>query len=101
MIGEIKYCKFCNKEKPIKEFVKSGFAIKNICRECQNKKQTQIYRDSKKVKELEKQIQKYKEVIDKLNKLTDVRLLTMYFEDGGEMSVLPYEDILNILEEVE
>ena len=101
MNNEIKYCKFCNKEKPIKEFVKSGFAIRNICRECQSKKQTQIYRDSKKVKELEKQIQKYKEVIDKLNKLTDVRLLTMYFEDGGEMSVLPYEDILNILEEVE
>lgn len=47
MIGEIKYCKFCNKEKPIEEFVKSGFAIKNICRECQNKKQTQIERCSK------------------------------------------------------
>ena len=64
MNNEIKYCKFCNKEKPIKEFVKSGFAIRNICRECQSKKQTQIYRDSKKVKELEKQIQKYKEAID-------------------------------------
>lgn len=50
---------------------------------------------------LKRENKKYKEVIDKLNKLTDVRLLTMYFEDGGEMSVLPYEDILNILEEVE
>ena len=44
---------------------------------------------------------KYKEVIDKLNKLEDIRLLTMYFEDGGEISVLPYEDILDILKEVE
>ena len=60
MSDEIKYCKFCNKEKPIKEFVKSGFAIKNICRECQNKKQAQIYRDSKKVKELEKENQELK-----------------------------------------
>ena len=83
MSDEIKYCKFCNKEKPIKEFVKSGFAIKNICRECQNKKQAQIYRDSKKVKELEKENQelriqassreevanKYKEVIDEIKKI--------------------------------
>lgn len=46
-------------------------------------------------------INKYKEVIDKLNKLEDIRLLTMYFEDGGEISVLPYEDILDILKEVE
>ena len=60
MSDEIKYCKFCNKEKPIKEFIKSGFAIKNICRECQIKKQAQIYRDSKKVKELEKENQELK-----------------------------------------
>ena len=45
--------------------------------------------------------QKYKEVIDRLNKLAGIRLLTMYFEDGGEISVLPYEDLLDILEEVE
>ena len=64
MIGEIKYCKFCNKEKPIEEFVKSGFAIKNICRECQNKKQTQIYKDSKKVKELEKENQELKKQLE-------------------------------------
>lgn len=64
MIGEIKYCKFCNKEKPIEEFVKSGFAIRNICRECQNKKQTQIYRDSKKVKELEKENKELKKQIE-------------------------------------
>lgn len=64
MSDEIKYCKFCNKEKPIKEFVKSGFAIKNICRECQNKKQAQIYRDSKKVKELEKENQELKKQLE-------------------------------------
>lgn len=46
-------------------------------------------------------IKKYKEVIDRLNKLAGIRLLTMYFEDGGEISVLPYEDLLDILEEVE
>ena len=64
MNNEIKYCKFCNKEKPIEEFVKSGFAIRNICRECQNKKQTQIYRDSKKVKELEKENKELKKQIE-------------------------------------
>ena len=67
MSDEIKYCKFCNKEKPIKEFVKSGFAIKNICRECQNKKQAQIYRDSKKVKELEKENQELKKQLEEHN----------------------------------
>ena len=67
MSDEIKYCKFCNKEKPIKEFVKSGFAIKNICRECQNKKQAQIYRDSKKVKELEKENQELKKQLKEIN----------------------------------
>lgn len=53
------------------------------------------------IKQLQQENKKYKEVIDKLNKLEDIRLLTMYFEDGGEMSVLPYEDILDILKEVE
>ena len=54
----------------------------------------------KSYEELKKENQKYKEVIDKLDKLTNIRLLTMYFEDGGEISVLPYEDILDILKEV-
>ena len=53
------------------------------------------------IKQLQQENKKYKEVIDKLNKLEDIRLLTMYFEDGGEMSVLPYEDILDILKGVE
>lgn len=55
----------------------------------------------KKRTELNDRCLKYKEVFDKLNKLEGIRLLTMYFEDGGEISVLPYEDILDILKEVE
>ena len=57
-MNELKYCKFCDKEKPIKDFAKSGFAIKNICRECQNKKQTQIYKNSKEVEKLEQENKK-------------------------------------------
>lgn len=53
MKEELKYCKFCNKEKPIKDFCKSGGAIKNICRECQNKKQKNIYREAKILHDLE------------------------------------------------
>ena len=50
---ELKYCKFCDKEKPVKDFCKSGGAIKNICRECQNRKQKKQYRDAKILNELE------------------------------------------------
>lgn len=62
-MNELKYCKFCGKEKPIKDFAKSGFAIKNICRECQNKKQTQIYKNSKEVEKLEQENKQLKEDI--------------------------------------
>lgn len=65
-MNELKYCKFCDKEKPVKDFCKSGFAIKNICKECQNKKQTQIYRNSKKVDKLQKQLIKEKDNWNKL-----------------------------------
>lgn len=54
MNDELKYCKFCDKEKPIKEFVKSGFTIKNICRECKNKKQKEKLNASKNWNELKK-----------------------------------------------
>lgn len=67
-MNELKYCKFCDKEKPVKDFVKSGFAVKNICRECQNQKQTQIYKNSKKVEELQQENQQLK---DNWNKLKD------------------------------
>ena len=53
MSEELKYCKFCDKTKTKKEFCKSGGFIRNICRECNNEKQTKMYRDSKKVKKLE------------------------------------------------
>ena len=53
MNEELKYCKFCDKEKPKKYFCKSGSFTKNICRECQRKKQTKIYHDSKKVEQLQ------------------------------------------------
>ena len=65
---ELKYCKFCDKEKPIKDFCKSGFAIKNICRECQNKKQTQIYRNSKKVEELLEENKELKNQLEETRK---------------------------------
>lgn len=68
-MNELKYCKFCDKEKPVKDFCKSGFAIKNICRECQNQKQTQIYRNSKKVEELQ---QENKQLNDNWNKLKEI-----------------------------
>lgn len=67
-MNKLKYCKFCDKEKPIKDFVKSGFATKNICRECQNKKQTQMYRNSKKVKELQQENKQLKEEYNKIQK---------------------------------
>ena len=65
MSEELKYCKFCDKEKPIKEFCKSGGAIKNICRECQNKKQKKQYRDAKILTELEEWLKdEYKKYSD-------------------------------------
>ena len=64
MSEELKYCKFCDKEKPIKEFCKSGGAIKNICRDCQNKKQKKQYRDAKILTELEEWL---KEEIERIN----------------------------------
>lgn len=54
MNDELKYCKFCDKEKPIKEFVKSGFAIKNICKECHNEKYKKKYKAEKNWNELKK-----------------------------------------------
>lgn len=70
-MNELKYCKFCDKEKPIKDFVKSGFAIKNICRECQNKKNNQIYKNSKKVEKLEQENKQLKEDIKNIIKILE------------------------------
>lgn len=69
-MNEFKYCKFCDKEKPLKDFCKSGGAIKNICKECQNKKQNQIYKNSKEADELKqenKQQQKRIEYLERSN----------------------------------
>ena len=65
-MSELKYCKFCDKEKPVKDFCKSGFAIKNVCKECQNKKQTQIYKNSKEVSKLQKENKQLKDNWKKL-----------------------------------
>jgi len=62
---EIKYFKFCDKNKPIKQFCKSGFAIKNICKECHNKKQYQIRKQAKEVEKLQQENSQLKERIEK------------------------------------
>ena len=64
MNEEVKYCKFCDKEKPKKDFCKSGSFTKNICRECQRKKQTKIYHDSKKVEQLQNNWNELNKFID-------------------------------------
>lgn len=69
---EIKYCKFCDNNKPIKQFCKSGFAIKNICKECHNKKQYQIRKQAKEVEKLQKENSQLKERIEKAQKLIEV-----------------------------
>lgn len=95
-MNELKYCKFCNKEKPIKDFVKSGFAIKNICRECQNKKQTQIYKNSKEVDKLQQENEHLKERIEYLERSNNRREDTI-LEQRQEISDL--EDNWNKLKE--
>jgi archaellum component FlaC len=74
-VNKIKYCKFCDKEKPEEDFCKSGGYIKNICKDCQNKKQKQIYQDSKRTKQLEQEIEFHKNneriAIDCQNKLSE------------------------------
>jgi hypothetical protein len=65
-MNKIKYCKFCDKEKPEEDFCKSGGYIKNICRDCQNKKQKEIYQDSKRTKQLEQEIERLNNIINEL-----------------------------------
>lgn len=96
-MNELKYCKFCDKEKPIKDFVKSGFAVKNICRECQNQKQTQIYKNSKKVEELQQENKQLKERIEYLERSNNRREDTI-IEQRQEISDL--EDNWNKLKEI-
>ena len=70
-MNKIKYCKFCDKEKPEEDFCKSGGYIKNICRDCQNKKQKQIYQDSKKTKQLEQEIERLNNIINEINSIVE------------------------------
>ena len=97
-MNELKYCKFCDKEKPIKDFVKSGFAVKNICRECQNQKQTQIYKNSKKVEELQ---QENKQLKDNWNKLKEYVGVEWYSYDNDSVEFEVAKDILNKIQELE
>ena len=83
MNDELKYCKFCDKEKPKNEFCKSGFAIKNICRECQNKKQKEKLNASKNWNELKKWL-------DEESKLK-----------GSETAYLYYGRVSNKMQELE
>ena len=96
-MNELKYCKFCDKEKPIKDFVKSGFAIKNICRECQNKKQTQIYKNSKEVEQLQQENKQLKERMEYLERSND-RREDIIIEQRQEISDL--EDNWDELKEI-
>lgn len=68
MNEEIKYCKFCGKEKPIKDFVKSGFCVKNICKDCNNKKQKDVYKNSKNYHKLQQENQQLKEQLEEEQK---------------------------------
>lgn len=59
-------------EKPKKEFCKSGFAIKNICRECQNKKQKEKLNASKNWNELKKWLEEIQQEEFNINGFTGV-----------------------------
>lgn len=97
-MNELKHCKFCEKEKPIKDFAKSGFAIKNICKECCNKKQAQIRQDGKKFKELQ---QKYDKQLDNWNKLKEYIGTEWYSYDNDSVELEVAKDILNRMQELE
>lgn len=97
-MNELKYCKFCDKEKPVKDFVKSGFAIKNICRECQNQKQTQIYKNNKKVEQLQEENKRLKDNWDELKEYVGAEWYC-YDNDSVEFEVA--KDILNKMQELE
>lgn len=97
-MNELKYCKFCDKEKPIKDFAKSGFAIKNICRECQNKKNNQIYKNSKKVEKLE---QENKQLKGNWNKLKDYIVKEYYMYLPLEANAKSITILIDKMQEIE
>lgn len=88
-MNELKYCKFCDKEKPVKDFCKSGLAIKNICRECQNKKQKKQYRDAKILTKLEEWLKETRinsAFIDEQT-IMEVQLKIQELEQGSDNGV--------------
>lgn len=91
---KIKYCKFCDKEKPEEDFCKSGGYIKNICRDCQNKKQKKIYQDSKKTKQLEQEIERLNNIINELEDWLETTI-SIQKQNGSEMLPIICSVILN------
>lgn len=100
-MNELKYCKFCDKEKPVKDFCKSGFAIKNICKECQNKKQTQIYKNSKEVDKLKQENKQLKSQWCKLKEyLHNVDVVVGYSEKYNGLFI-NYDELIDKMQELE
>ena len=100
-MNELKYCKFCDKEKPIKDFCKSGFAIKNICKECQNKKQTQIYKNSKEVDKLKQENKQLKSQWCKLKEYLHNVDVVIYYSENYDGHFINYDELVNKMQEIE
>lgn len=100
-MNELKYCKFCDKEKPIKDFCKSGFAIKNICKECQNKKQTQIYKNSKEVDKLKQENKQLKSQWNKLKEYLHNVDVVIDHSENYDGRFINYNELVNKMQEIE
>lgn len=100
-MNELKYCKFCDKEKPIKDFCKSGFAIKNICKECQNKKQTQIYKNSKEVNKLKQENKQLKSQWCKLKEYLHNVDVVIDHSENYDGRFINYDELVNKMQELE
>lgn len=100
-MNELKYCKFCDKEKPIKDFCKSGFAIKNICKECQNKKQTQIYKNSKEVNKLKQENKQLKSQWNKLKEYLHNTDVIIDYSENYDGRFINYNELVNKMQEIE
>lgn len=100
-MNELKYCKFCDKEKPIKDFCKSGFAIKNICKECQNKKQTQIYKNSKEVDKLKQENKQLKSQWCKLKEYLHNVGVVIDHSENYDGRFINYDELVNKMQEIE
>lgn len=100
-MNELKYCKFCDKEKPIKDFCKSGFAIKNICKECQNKKQTQIYKNSKEVDKLKQENKQLKSQWCKLKEYLHNVDVVIDYSENYDGHFINYDELVNKMQEIE